>query len=963
MSRLIKSHLFVLTVLASSLTMPFDCLAEQLYLFDIPELPADQAIVTFAKEINKTIIFSYDLTKNKRANPLKGYHSINTGLYRLLNQSGIVAIIDQKGQISIHPAQLENHTNRSNNKNVSVIKDIQVDNVKPLADGVDPAESETEPEKIVIVGSRVAIRSLQDLPVAVDVLTVEALINTGHTALPRMIQTLAPSFNYPSSSISDGTDSLLPATLRGLGPDQTLVLINGKRRHQASLIHINTSVGRGTTGTDLSAIPISAIKQVEVLRDGAAAQYGSDAIAGVINIVLKDANKGGMLSVSHGQNYRKDGDTTDLSFNKGFSFAEQGYFNASFNLRQHLSTDRSGLHGTCQYSGCQPSTQYENTFVTDNPREITANRQTFEIGDADSEQMMLAINAGYQFNNSKVFGFITYSQRNNESATFFRDNSALSNIKLIDQQSVYPDGFLPKIVSDIDDISFNLAYRQDLAANKSYEVSYTYGSNRIDYVNNNTLNASFVNQLNNTANFTAEQIRRDIPRSAKSYGLALSLQTLNVDFTQVFEHSSLVMGFEWRRDHYQVIAGEKYAYFDYDSDNNAPLFAQDYAAGTQGFPGISPLSAVNEFRDINSVYAELDFNATENILLSSALRYDNYQDFGASANLKLAANIAINSRLAIRGALSTGFRAPSMQQLYFNNISTQFLPNPSDENADQIAVQVGTFRNDSSLASSIGIPSLKEENSTNLSLGTVYQLDDTLNVTLDYYAIDIDDRIVISNKLATGLSPALDQILQQAGAGAGQFFLNGADTQTRGLDLIASWQPLTFLGDLTLTLAANITDTKVTDLFAPPGSSLNDITPDKIFSRQDISIIEQWQPEDRIYLGGSYQQDNFQLNFSFNRYGQYTILDLQRQTYSAELLTDIRFQYQWSKQLSWYIGGNNIFDIYPDKNNIGNSRGATIVDTQGDVIVSSPGVFTYSRRSAPFGFNGGYYYAGINYRF
>ena len=956
------SRLSALIFLVSSLFISLHCVAEQLYLFDIEKQSADKAIIAFAKKINKTIIFSYKLTKDKQANKLSGYHNVDTGLYRLLNNSGIVAIIDRQGQISIQSDTAVKYKTNINATNTSL--SVEANNIIDEHDAsLIAAGSEVLVEKIVIVGSRVAIRSLQDLPVAVDVLTVDALVNTGQTDLARMLQTLAPSFNYPSSSISDGTDALLPATLRGLGPDQTLVLINGKRRHQASLIHINTSVGRGTTGTDINAIPISGIKQIEVLRDGAAAQYGSDAIAGVINIVLKDDDKGGDLRVSYGENYLGDGQTTDIHFNKGLSFAQQGYLNGSVNLRQRRYTDRSGLHGACQYSGCRSLVTSENSFVSDNTRELNANRQTFRIGDADTEQLAFAVNGGYQFDSSKVFGFMTYSERNNQSATFFRDNSNKSNITLSDQQSVYPDGFLPMIMSDIDDFAINLGYQLHLIRDRTFEISYTYGNNTIDYVNSNTLNSSFANKLNNTSNITADDVRQNIPRSASAYGLALSLQTINADFTQLFDHSSLAMGFEWRRDHYQVKPGEKYAYFDYDSINNSPLFTDDYAGGTQGFPGISPFSAVNEFRDVNSVYAEVDFNFSDDTLISSALRYDNYQDFGASANLKLATNITINSMLALRGSLSTGFRAPSMQQLYFNNISTQFLPDPSDENADQIAVQVGTFRNDSSLADSIGIPTLKEEKSTNISLGGVLKPNDSLNITIDYYAIDIDDRIVISNKLVEGLSPALDTILQGAGAGAGQFFLNGADTQTRGLDVIASWQTLALAGDLTLTLAANITDTKVTDLFTPPGSRLNDIAPEEVFSRQDISIIEQWQPQDRLYFGALFKKDNLTINLSFNRFGKYTILDLQKQTYSAELLTDLRLQYQWSKTVSVYMGGNNIFDVYPDKNNIGNSRGGTILDLQGNEVVSSPGVFTYSRRSAPFGFNGGYYYAGINFSF
>ncbi|MGB0898789.1 MAG: TonB-dependent receptor domain-containing protein, partial [Psychrobium sp.] len=249
------------------------------------------------------------------------------------------------------------------------------------------------------------------------------------------------------------------------------------------------------------------------------------------------------------------------------------------------------------------------------------------------------------------------------------------------------------------------------------------------------------------------------------------------------------------------------------------------------------------------------------------------------------------------------------------------------------------------------------------SIGAVWGVTDDINVTIDYYTIDIDDRIVISNKLGYGLSNTLDNALTAAGAGAGQFFLNGADTETKGFDIITTWNTEMAGGDLNLTFAANFTDTEVAKVFTPANSALGDIDPSDIFSEQDISIIEEWQPKDRISVSALYTYDDFSINLAFNRYGEYTVTDGGRQTFGAEVLTDLRVKYQINENMSVNIGGNNIFDVYPDENEIGNSRTGTIVDANGSQIVSSPGVFTYSRRSAPFGFNGAYYYAGLEYSF
>ena len=943
--------------------------ADDLNRFDINKQRADKALIAFAQKANQTIIFSFELTKQHQANALKGYYSVQSGLKKLLKGSGLIAVVNNSGQLSI---QVDKHYRGITTMKNKTIKTVLVPMILGAASQTalaqEPAQvQEQEVEKISIIGSRVAGRSADDLPVPVDILSAEALANTGQTEVGRMLQAIAPSFNFSSSAISDGTDALRPATLRGLGPDQTLVLINGKRRHQASLIHINTSVGRGTAGTDMNAIPAASIKRIEVLRDGAAAQYGSDAIAGVINIVLNDTDEGGKVAVSYGEYSEGDGETTNIDLSKGFALGDSGYLNTTLNFRDRGFTNRAGLHGSCQFSGCTDAGN--GAMLLGDPREATATRNTFRIGDADSNQFGLTVNTGYQLGDGELYGFITYSKRDNESAAFFRHNANNGgNAPLQDGDATIPAGFLPKINSDIKDISYNFGYQTDFDNGASLDFSYTYGQNNIDYTTSDTINSSFANSLQyNTdgslADITADEIRSAVPRQAFAYGLELALSTLNLDYTQDFDLFSLAMGAEIRTDTYKITPGDEYSYRDYDTVLGESLFDTDRSAGTQGFGGIGPVSAVDETRDVISFYADVEMEITEDFIVSGAARYDDYEGFGDSTNFKLAANWSLTEDIAIRGAVSTGFRAPSMQQLYFNNISTQFKSNPDDPDGDQIAVQVGTFRNDSTLAQAIGIPQLKEEEATNLSLGTVIRLADNINLTIDWYSIDIDDRIVLSNSLGQGLSTALDAALTASGAGGGQFFLNGADTETTGIDIIATWNTELLGGDLDLTFAANFTETDVVSIFAPEDSGLGDIAPEDIFSEQDISIIEDWQPQDRISLSGLYRTGDFTVNLAFNRYGEYTITDGGTQTYGAEILTDLRVSYQMTDNLSFNIGGNNLFDVYPDKNEIGNSRTGSIVDGNGNSIVDSQGVFTYSRRSAPFGFNGAFYYAGAEYTF
>ncbi|WP_394191268.1 TonB-dependent receptor plug domain-containing protein [Pseudoalteromonas atlantica] len=957
-----------LAPLVCSLNVHANAVESQMVQFDIKAQRADLALIEFAKQTEQTVVFSFELAKQYQAQSVFGYYTQLDALNTMLQDTELDAVVDQNGLLSVKLNQINRNDN--NMKKLSGVSAA----VLPLlmatnSQGVNAQEQAAQEkiEKIAIVGSRVAGRSVEDLPVPVDILSAEALENTGQTEVGRMLQAIAPSFNFSSSSISDGTDALRPATLRGLGPDQTLVLINGKRRHQASIIHINTSVGRGTAGTDMNAIPAASIKRIEVLRDGAAAQYGSDAIAGVINIVLKDAEEGGKAAINYGQYSEGDGETVNIDFNKGFALGDDGYLNTTINYRDRAPTNRAGLHGSCQFYGCTELD--DGTLLASDPRELTAPRDTFRIGDADSQQFALTVNSGYELAGGELYGFITYSTRDNESAAFFRHNAnAGGNPVLQDGDAVIPMGFLPKINTTIDDISYNFGFKKEFDNDSSLDFSYTYGENSIDYTTSDTINGSYANLLRYEQGLNAEDIRATIPREAYAYGMELSLQTLNLDYTKDFDDYSLAMGAELRTDEYRILEGSEYAYRDYDTNNGVNIYdglsggvgSENASGGTQGFGGSSPDSSVDESRDVISFYVDAETYVIDDVIISGALRYDNYKGFGDTVNFKLAGNWSVTDDVSLRGAVSTGFRAPSMQQLYFNNISTQFVVGP---NGDLIAEEVGTFRNDSTLAQSIGIPKLKEEKSENLSLGIVYNVTDNVNVTIDYYSIDIDDRIVISNRLGKGLSSTLDAALVSSGAGAGQFFLNGADTETQGVDFVATWNTEGLGGTLDFTLAANFTETDVVDLFTPAGSGLETIPVEDVFSAQETSIIEEWQPQDRVNLSALYRIDDWTVNLSLNRYGEYTVQDGGRQTYGAEVLTDVKINYYVTDNLSLNIGANNLFDVYPDKNTIGNSRSGTIVDASGNTIVSSTGVFEYSRRSAPFGFNGAYYYLGAEYRF
>ncbi len=823
--------------------------------------------------------------------------------------------------------------------------------------GISFAQEDDTLEEIVTIGTRAPGRVSADLAVAVDVLSADDLAATGQTEVGRMLQALAPSFNFSSSSISDGTDALRPATLRGLGPDQTLVLINGKRRHQAAIIHINNSVGRGTAGTDMNAIPAAAIKRIEVLRDGAAAQYGSDAIAGVINIELKDDTEGGSLGLSIGEYTEGDGQATNVDFYKGFSLGSEGYLGLSVNYRDRERTSRANPQGGCLYGGCVDTDL--NGFFEPAPgnetREVSGPaRNGFRIGDSDSEQVAVVVNAGLPLGDGELYGFITYSGRDGNSGAFYRNPSS-GGAALDDGENVVVDGFRPEIDSETNDRSYTFGYQTEFDDGATLDLSYSNGRNTIDYATSNSINYSFVNELNFGVGLSDADIRAQIPRSAKAYGLEMTLETINLDYTTSFGDTFVAIGAEIREDTYMITPGEEYSYTDYDSVNGVALYAQNSSGGMQGFPGIGPANAADEKRNVISFYGDVEHQVTDNLMVNAAIRYDDYDGFGDTTNFKLAGNLRVTDNFRLRASASTGFRAPSMQQLYFSSISTQFLGGQQ--------IETGTFRNDSSVAQAIGIPELKEEESVSFGIGGVVDITDSWDLQIDYYDITIDDRVVLSSNLGTGLSPALDAALLASGSGGGQFFLNAIDTDTTGIDIVSTLSDIGLLGgDMSITFAANFTETDISRIFSS-SSTIGSLPPETIFGGFQPSVIETWQPEDRVSIMSNWVKDAWSAGLSIQRYGEYTTVDSGSQTYGAEVLVDLRGSFQVNDNLSVYVSGNNIFDTTPDEVTNSGSRGGDFESAPGLMDLGSPTVFKYSRRSAPFGFNGAYWSIGANYNF
>jgi len=854
-------------------------------------------------------------------------------------------------------------------------------------------ESAAALSEIVVLGSRSAVaRTNIDKPVPVDVIRMKDVKTFGQADVTQVLNYAAPSFNSNRQTVADGTDHIDPASLRGLGPDQVLVLVNGKRRHTTALVNINGTFGRGTVGTDMNAIPTAAIERIEVLRDGAAAQYGSDAIAGVINIVLKK-NTPFMASYTQGQSYShalgrdfRDGKTYQFDLSKGFSLGSKGFVNVAGQILSRGATNRGGpdtrplLYSGLPTKGAgETEAQFEARYAAlkaaDDQKAAAAglDRNFMIVGNSKNTNAGGFVNGEYMLG-SKATAYLAigYGHRNGKAAGFYRPPSQTSQVDL----TLYPNGFLPFINTSITDLSASGGVRGD-AGPWHYDISNTFGRNTIGFDITNTLNASLPAGTSPTEfdagklQFTQNTINLDVARRLTFGGV---LRSLNMGY-----------GAEFRQDNYQIHAGEELSWsLGQPSKDIAPVPGK--AAGAQVFPGFQPSNEVNKSRNNKGLYADFEGELGSRVLLGAAGRYENYSDFGSNFSYKLTSRVKIFKEISLRGAVSTGFRAPSLHQRYFNNVSTQFV--------QSVATQVLTVNNDNDVVRQFGVGSLKPEISHSYSVGLTGALFRNLSFTIDAYQINIDDRIVFSSQYARERDPnnnnsripggkvnqILDTVDPNGLINSVQFFTNAISTRTRGLDIVLTDRFALGAGQLTVTAASNFNKTTVQSIHGSDVIESDAGLKGKLFDRLERSRYESSVPKSKLNLSANYSWNKLGVLLRTVRFGEVTFknaidptlpannLPLEMdQTYAAKWITDIAVSYKVIKSLNVTLGANNLFDVYPDKmyidprNNQFNLSGDPTVNYVGNHDNTSNGHFLYSRNVSQFGFNGRYVFARLTF--
>ncbi len=833
--------------------------------------------------------------------------------------------------------------------------------------------------EVVVVGSRNLSRTKVQSPAPVDIIPVSQITNqVGQVDLNQILTYVAPSFQSSRQTIADGTDHIDPAQLRGLGSDQVLVLINGKRRHQSALVNVNGTVNRGQVGTDLGSIPATAIERVEVLRDGAAAQYGSDAIAGVINIVLKKNTNGLSGIVSYGANvtaYEKnyalnkltnkdpnekisvtDGANLQAALNFGFAINKKGFVNLN---GEYVSRDFSNRTGT--YTGqIYPAV---GGVVKDDSimsaRSTKRNNFDMRIGNSKITGGSFMLNSQYSINSIwKFLLFGGYSKKNGEAAGFYRyPNSIFSNAGAFRNNAltVYPEGFLPLIQTNIRDVSVSAGLTGKFGLWNT-SISNTFGVNNFDYT------------VNNSINYTQFAVTPNPQTKFDAGGIGFLQNTVNLDVSKKFgvlKGLNVAYGAEFRIDQYKQRAGEEASYRNFDTASKA-------VSGSQVFAGFTPQYAGKFNRNSAALYLDLEQDFTENFLLTGALRFENYSDFGSTLNYKLATRYILVKGLTIRASSSSGFRAPSMQQRFYAKTNTLFVSTPGG----LIPVESGTFPNGSKPAQVVGIPKLKQETSMNYSAGITASPVRGLEITLDGYIINIKNRIVLTNNFTGGTNPVLDSILKANGAGHANFFTNAVDTKSKGLEAVVNYifsvgrehsfrktAAATFIKNEVRKGSDGKPIIKASDILVNSGQLGN------YFNREDQSRVEVANPVAKGSFMTNYRFKQFSCMLRFAYFGKVTYLDPSLtnptnpatwpvnvftgqketldQTFSPKTITDLTLGYEIVKQLTFTIGATNLFDVYQDMHKHSNNM--------------SLGRFVYSRRVQQMGFNGRYLFARINF--
>lgn len=823
-------------------------------------------------------------------------------------------------------------------------------------------------ERIIVTGSRRNDRTVSDSSVPVDVINLDDMLTTGQVEVSQVLATLVPSFNYPHTAIADGTDHARPAVLRGLAPDHTLVLINGKRRHSSALLNLNGTVGRGSSAVDLNTIPTSAIKSIEVLRDGAAAQYGSDAIAGVINIILKD-QEGGSLSATYGKydtqmagvpqldgvsvgddgnlafdlggdRKRSDGAITTLQGDYGFALGEDGFFNIAFESRKRNASNRSGFDPRENYARLDDGSL--------DPRELTIDRYNHKYGKAEVDDLAIFFNMGMDLSEqAELYAFGSFADRDGLSGGFYRRAQDNRNVL-----SVYPDGFLPHIGSDVTDTAFNIGVKGE-SDDWNWDISASIAENEFGFNVTNSINTSLAiaegstqTDFDNGSLVYQQSILNASANTMKDWGLP----------NEVF----IAIGAEYRHENYQIKAGEEASYRTalgadglpqavLDSEGNPKLNKKGEiiraAGGAQVLSGFAPASAVDESRHNVALYVELDTDFTDDFNMAYAGRFEDYSDFGTNFTSKLSGRLAINDAFAFRGAISSGFRAPSLAQTSYKSIATVFV--------DGVPNEVGIFPVSDPAAAALGAKPLTAEESVNSTLGFVFE-QDNFNLTVDAYHITIDDRIVLSENLSGSEVVGILQKANEFNTQQARYFTNAIDTTTKGIDIVATYDiEFDDLGDLSLSAAVNFNDTEVTKIKDNP-SELDALGDDyKVFSAREVTRFELGTPKDKYNLSANWSLNDIAVSLRATRYGE--VVDASsnpdnHEVLAAKWITDLDVSYNVTENVKLAVGANNLFDQYPQDtvSNVGKSTFNQVFPYSGFSAYGTDGRFVYARASYSF---------------
>ena len=824
------------------------------------------------------------------------------------------------------------------NSNILVIsylgyKTVEIDITGKTSIEIILPEDASQLDSVVLVGSRGKPRTSFDSPVPVDNIKVTELTQTGKGVLDQQLMFKVPSYNSTEQPISDAAAHFSPADLRGLFPSRTLVLVNGKRKNASALVYSYVTPGRGEVGVDMKSVPSAALERVEILRDGAAAQYGSDAVAGVINLVLKKKSDP-FINTSYSVTSEGDGEQYQIETGFGVDIADKGYANFTFSHFDQSRTQRAGtitsVEDEAGYWGVTDTSDFNTSdltaFLGRNPS------AGFQVGLPDMTITNFAYNLGYtldEASQTEVYSFGTLTNRAGSAPQFARVPYWVPGF-----EEIYPgqEFFLAEMAPQIKDNTLSIGIKT-VFNNWKFDLSSTSGKNRIDYYIKNSFNQSF-----------GASSPSDFYNGAHEFSHVVN----NLDVVRSFEtgdDSSLTFAFgaEQRTERFVTEAGEFASYGDGENPN-----AQGGRTGSESFGGFKPENASNDYRSNLGIYTDVVADISKSFLVGGALRYENYSDFGSNISWKITSRWKTeNDKLSIRGSLSSGFRAPSLHQMFYTAITTTLTVDGIQQN--------GILNNSDPALRALGIPRLDPETSFNIGAGITYRINKNMGITADLYQIDVDDRIALSGQVTPTGDPSnpIDQTLSSVNVGSAGFFLNAINTRTKGIDIVFSYDNIELgKGYLSGSIAANFNKTEVVGTNFPAFIADNNLE-NAIFSREDVSRVESWRPRQKIIASANYKINKLSANISFMNYGEVTYrhpsAPINDATYGGKTLTDLSFTYGFTDKIDFTIGANNLFNVYPDTFAEAYSGNGGVPD---DRNLDFVGRFKYPWQTTQFGLDG-----------